>query len=345
MNYIVKEVSFERENFVSFESDETWEFSTRSVRTPKGDFMIDDVHLVDNDQFVGVELSIWMSNFQLNQYKDESSSNEMPQITTLAFVRHPHNAWLWAYLIDEIGHTIATFCGYESNIDDFRKYNEELMCVDYSTMAHFKAEKYMIIEMKEDCLHNKFGNVYLVKANPIKTNPNMNKVFHGTYVPYCDQDTEDFLFNDKDFVDNLLILAQSYKPWTPNPDYFEDEMCRNQYGERKRVHLHKSLTDPDYDDDDFRLSEESPTDLMARLIPNLLLKENSLVNQWQFGGYCSYPELNDYVRSLANNDVKDFFVWLFDDQRFHGCKVWELPEEYNCAYENFLNFISLQEED
>ena len=42
-------------------------------------------------------------------------------ISTVAFMRQPFNAWLWLYLINEDGVTIASICGHD-DLDGFSKY-------------------------------------------------------------------------------------------------------------------------------------------------------------------------------------------------------------------------------
>lgn len=343
MDFITKQVSFNNKDFVDLESAETWHFSKHSISTPNGVIKIDDCIEVNNEQFVGVQLSTWKSSLRLNFYDGYSGDNGMPEIKTVAFVRHPHNIWLWVYLIDDEEETIATFCGHEKDFrEEFAEYVEELVDYDYSSAAHLKAEKYKIMEIK-DGHHSMYGDMNIIRANPIESNG-----FTESYTPYIDEDTEDFFFNEENLINRLIKLAQGNGIWIPNPEDFEDEMCRDENGIRKRVHLHKSLTDDDYyENDDFGIPDETPEELMTRLIPNMMAKKNSLENQWEQGGwYYSYPNLRDYVRSLGtDDDVEDFFGWLFNDQAYHGCKEWELPDDYFSAYERFLKlFFSLDDD-
>ena len=47
-----------------------------------------------------------------------------------------------------------------------------------------------------------------------------------------------------------------------------------------------------------------------------------------------------YYESLAEgDDVQNFFGWLFDDARFNNTTVWTLPENYEDAYQQFLNLF------
>ena len=344
MDLIVKKVSFNNQDFVELESEETWAFSNYSITTPNGFIKIDDCTRVENEQFVGVELSIWKSTLRLFRYDGYEGDNGTPEIETVAFVRHPHNVWLWVYLMDEAGETIAVFCGHEKNFDDeFAKYVEELDEVDYFSCAHLQAEKYKIMEINGDCQHSKYGDMDIVRANPIENNG-----FSESYVTHFYEETEDFFVKDKNLINRLFKLGQGDGVWVPNPDDYEDEICLDENtGERKSVHLHKSLIDNDYDGNgDYGIPEETPSELMTRLIPDIMSKKNGLESQWKSGGwYYTYPNLRDYVRSLGtDDDVVDFFGWLFNDQRFHGCKEWELPYEYLTAYNKFLKlFFSLDD--
>lgn len=344
MNYIVEQVSFNNKDIVNLKSEETWRFTKHSITTPNGVIKIDNCHKVYNNQFVGVQLSAWMTTIRLNCYDGYVGDKDMSDIKTVAFVRQPHNVWIWVYLIDENGETIATFCGHEEHFNDFAEYIGELYDFDYSAVAHIKAEKYKIIEIHNGCSHSKYGCMDIILANPVENNG-----FFESYIPYCNtEDTENFFIKDKNLVDRLDILAQGGGFWSPNPEDFEDEMCRDENtGMKKRVHLHRSLTHKDYiSGGDFGIPDETPSELMTRLIPNLMSKKEVLEDQWQrCGMYYAYPSLRDYVSHLGtDNGVKNFFGWLFDDQRYNGYKETDLPDEHLTAYENFLKlFFSLDE--
>lgn len=92
------------------------------------------------------------------------------------------------------------------------------------------------------------------------------------------------------------------------------------------------------DDEDF----DDGIEVMLRFIPDALDKKSSLENQWvKRGLYYDYPDTRSYVKSLAtDDDVEDFFGWLFNDSRLRGCKEWDLEPVHRKAYENFLNLFN-----
>lgn len=335
MKYVVKEVSFECNDSLGFELNEVWEFSECSISTPHGIMKIGDCMRVDDGQFVGLELYPWMSTLRLDGYDGYNRNDAMPSIKVVAFVRHPHNVWLWVYMFNEAGENIATFCGLEENLDDFSNYVRRLERVDYSSLAHIKAEEYKIMEIGEDCYHSRYGSMGIVRANPIR-----NDGSSRAYTPYCNRDTEDFFIGDKMLLVSLMKLAQGEGVWVPKSVDFKDEECEDEgSGVSKIVHIHRSLTDPTYDGDneDWGISDETPSELMTRLIPNAMSKKMELEQQWLGGWRYAYPSLQDYVRSLATDGhVSDFFGWLFGDRRFYGLKKWALPDAYVEAYEEFL---------
>ena len=202
MKYVVKEGSFECNDSLGFELNEVWEFSECSISTPHGIMKIGDCMRVDDGQFVGLELYPWMSTLRLDGYDGYNRNDAMPSIKVVAFVRHPHNVWLWVYMFNEVGENIATFCGLEENLDDFSNYVRRLERVDYSSLAHIKAEEYKIMEIGEDCYHSRYGSMGIVRANPIRNNGSSR-----AYTPYCNRDTEDFFIGDKMLLVSLMKLA------------------------------------------------------------------------------------------------------------------------------------------
>lgn len=87
--------------------------------------------------------------------------------------------------------------------------------------------------------------------------------------------------------------------------------------------------------------ERNGRGVMQQLIPNYSYKAGQLSEQWRSKGwYYDYPSLRDYVYSLGeDDDVSNFFGWLFDNARFNGYRVWNLPPDYHQAFEQFLQLF------
>lgn len=78
--------------------------------------------------------------------------------------------------------------------------------------------------------------------------------------------------------------------------------------------------------------------LAQELIPNVRDKIEAIENKWKDEGwYNSYPALRGFVEYLAED--YDLFKWLFEEERFHNCQPWHLPQPYFEAYEEFLTFF------
>ena len=92
---------------------------------------------------------------------------------------------------------------------------------------------------------------------------------------------------------------------------------------------------------DFDRANRRESDIMRQLIPNHMCKASELSEQWRSKGwYYTYPSLRDYVYSLAeDNDSTNFFGWLFDDHRFNGYQIWNVPINYLQAFREFLKLF------
>lgn len=47
------------------------------------------------------------------------------EISTLAILRQPCNVWLWVYLFDDDGGSVAVFCGHD-DLDAFARYMDDM---------------------------------------------------------------------------------------------------------------------------------------------------------------------------------------------------------------------------
>lgn len=170
---------------------------------------------------------------------------------------------------------------------------------------------------------------------------------------------------DDDIEEELMdIMNNEEHPWVPNfDDYCVDFVnnLSNSGSDHLVVYRHKSCWDKDeyYDLDDWystdpeELGIESNDDYfngtmedgihgMLRFIPDAFEKKSILENQWRSGGwYYTYPSVRDYVYSLASeDDVENFFGWLFNNYQFNGCSIWSLPYPQRNAFEQFLKLFA-----
>jgi len=116
MRYHVKEITFNNSDFSKLE--ESWDFTEEGIETPHG--------FISFNSFMEVSQS-GMNGLQFDTegvlYFDDIDDCpiEDAYISTIAVMRQPYNAWLWVYIIDEDGETIASICGYD-DLDGFSKY-------------------------------------------------------------------------------------------------------------------------------------------------------------------------------------------------------------------------------
>lgn len=128
MIYHVKEVTFNNSDFS--EVLETWIFSEHGIYTPHGYISFKSFMEVNQNGMNGVEFSVkGVLNFNVNKYV-ECPFGEI-NLSAVAVMRQTGNVWLWIYLIDEIGETVAALCGYENlfHMDSFSKFVSKLKCI------------------------------------------------------------------------------------------------------------------------------------------------------------------------------------------------------------------------
>jgi hypothetical protein len=114
MQYHVREIDFSATgNFVSIgESGEDWVIGDEKIISPHGVLDIDDAIFVEDGPLVGVQFSVsgWL---RMDDFKCSNGDEDEIFISTLAVMRQPHNAWVWAYAFDENNEPIVNFCGFD----------------------------------------------------------------------------------------------------------------------------------------------------------------------------------------------------------------------------------------
>ena len=173
---------------------------------------------------------------------------------------------------------------------------------------------------------------------------------------------------DRDDINECLnsMINQEGEPWAPKFSDYRVEFINNLGAVDTRhlvvyshisnwdkeasfdldIYYETDLSEFGYEEDNTYDNESYDRNLMQQLIPDFWIKEEQLSEQWKNGGwYYTYPSLRDYVKSLAyEDDVPNFFGWLFNDARLNNCDIWSLPYEYEIAFEQFLNlFFDLDE--
>ena len=169
--------------------------------------------------------------------------------------------------------------------------------------------------------------------------------------------------HNEDIEEELLeIMNNDEHPWVPIFNDYRVEFVNNlsnSGSDHLVVYKHKSNWEEDdyYDLDDWYCTdlEELGVDVeedndsfddgiqgMLRLIPDAFEKKSILENQWRSGGwYYTYPSVRDYVYSLASeDDVQNFFGWLFNNPQLNNCFVWSLPYPHRNAFEQFLKLFA-----
>ena len=165
-----------------------------------------------------------------------------------------------------------------------------------------------------------------------------------------------FMFpNDDDLIKNELIgILNDSRPWVPNFDDYRVEFFndfREALTSHQVVYKHVSCWDADayfdlnmFEDDEEDYEEEDINDhpsTLYYLIPDFEEKKYLLENQWRENGwYYSYPSVRDYVKSLAfDDDVPNFFGWLFNNDSLNEMSASSLPSSYKTALEDFFNLF------
>lgn len=120
MNYYVSKVAFNGDDNFQSSKEETWIIGDKVIITPHGNLRIEDATLVEQGKLVGVQFQI-NGTFRMNEFSCSNGFEDDIEIKTLALMRQPYNAWLWAYAFDENDMPIANFCGHD-DLDGLAKY-------------------------------------------------------------------------------------------------------------------------------------------------------------------------------------------------------------------------------
>ena len=236
--------------------------------------------------------------------------------------------------------------------------NHEYM--DFDINMNYSMDSFLFGEKK--LLHivevGKTPDNLIIKANIGKVSGNRFECEGGV-----NSDTIWFMFpaDNEDVEERMMEIANGDNPWMPDFSEYCVEFYNN-FREANNYHqvVYKHITcfdeDADYELDIFDYTD--PSEYGAEfvddnedevvfgpqalsLIPNFSYKKMQLENQWRSNGwYFTYPSLRDYVESLAEgDDVENFFGWLFDNPMFNNSEAWNLPQNYQEAYFQFLNLF------
>lgn len=121
MMYYVDEVTFNDRDFTDLGfASETWNFGTKNIITPHGNIQILDIMFVGQGEMVGLQFST-RGTLQFHEIKGCPTNITSAYVNTVAVMRQPNNVWLWLYMFDNDGNSIALFCGHE-DLDGFARY-------------------------------------------------------------------------------------------------------------------------------------------------------------------------------------------------------------------------------
>ena len=183
-------------------------------------------------------------------------------------------------------------------------------------------EGYKIILIK-DATNSKYGKCIYVAANPVR-------VFGQQYLGFnqsIDSSTTIFFF-PMQYLEQLMTIERGDNIWHPTPEeYFIQRQRLEELDGRitvKNIYMHNSFEDNDY----YR-------DLNSGHEINLIPSTNSKIEELSDTFYKDYSlfmnySFSEYVESLA--DGYNFFVWLFNESRFYGYKLHQLPASYVDEY-------------
>lgn len=116
----LKEVDFDGNGNFSSCTPEDWIIGNKKIITPRGTLKIREFKIVEQNGMVGIQLSV-RGSLDFSSMQNGRSL----EISTIAFMRQPHNAWLWGYTFDKVGYPIANFCGND-DLDGLMMYVRDL---------------------------------------------------------------------------------------------------------------------------------------------------------------------------------------------------------------------------
>ena len=235
--------------------------------------------------------------------------------------------------------------------------------LDFDIKMNYAPESFLLGKTK--MMHifemGKTPDNLLVKANICTVRGNNIQCPSGD----CNQTTL-FSFPLDDEIEEELqdVMNNEEHPWVPDFNDYRVDFVNNLSGsgsDHLIVYRHVSCWDKDayYDIDNWYsvdmeelgiknngdyFDDNEPQDdfhSMLSLIPDAFEKKSIMENQWIFGGWhYTYPSVRDYVRSLGtDDDVENFFSWLFNNSGLNNCYLWTLPYNYRNAFEQFLKLF------
>lgn len=120
MKYHVSEVAFNGDNNFQSCNKEIWIVGDKTIVTPHGDLQIENTILVNQGKLVGIQFQV-NGTLRMNEFSCSNGFEDEAKIRTLALMRQPNNAWLWAYAFDEDNMPIANFVGHD-DLDGLATY-------------------------------------------------------------------------------------------------------------------------------------------------------------------------------------------------------------------------------
>lgn len=112
MKYYVKEIDIYANGVFHDIGDECWEIGDKFIKTNHGILEILDATYVDNGHLVGVQFDV-LGSLSLDDFSCSKGYESKAEVKAIAFLRQPHNAWVWTYAFDEDGNPLVNFCGYD----------------------------------------------------------------------------------------------------------------------------------------------------------------------------------------------------------------------------------------
>lgn len=114
MRYHVGEIDFNANGKFQKIEDECWEIGNKYIKTNHGNLDVLDATVINNEHFVGVQFEV-CGRLSLDDFSCSKGNELEARIRTIAFLRHPKNAWVWVYAFDNEGRPLVNFSGF----DDF----------------------------------------------------------------------------------------------------------------------------------------------------------------------------------------------------------------------------------
>lgn len=108
MAYHLQEIDFVGNGSFSACEPENWVIGNKKIITPHGTLKVNNYKIVEQNGMVGIQ-------FTVKGTLDFSAMCRgfVVDLGTIAFMRQPHNAWLWGYAFDKQGIPLVNFCGHD----------------------------------------------------------------------------------------------------------------------------------------------------------------------------------------------------------------------------------------